>query len=57
MARFIERRNALPADVRIKLARDLAARLRTHVPGSEIGELSDEDVIVAVWENDSVSNG
>ena len=57
VSRFIERRNALPADVRIKLARDLSARLRSRVPGSEMSELSDEDVIVAVWENDSASNG
>lgn len=57
VVRFIERRNALPADVRIKLARDLSARLRSRVPGSEVSELSDEDVIVAVWENEAASKG
>lgn len=57
ISKFIERRNALPADVRIKLASDLSARLRSQIPGSEMSELSDEEVIVAVWENDSASNG
>jgi uncharacterized RDD family membrane protein YckC len=57
LSRFIERRNSLPPDVRLNLAKDLAARLRTHMPGSELAELPDEELISEVWKNLSSTNG
>jgi len=40
--KFIERRYMLPADVRVKLARDLASRIRSRLPGDALGHLDDE---------------
>jgi len=40
--KFIERRHMLPVDVRRKLARDLAARIRSRLPGDALGHLDDE---------------
>jgi len=43
--KFMERRVALPADVRKKLARDLAGRIRSRLPGDALGQLTDEQVL------------
>jgi len=45
LQRFMERRHALPPDVRHKLANDLARRIRARVPGDAIGDLPDERII------------
>ena len=72
VARFMERRESLPKDVRMNLARDLASRLRTHLAGSglagsgltgselarsELVELSDEDLIAHISRTLPDSNG
>jgi hypothetical protein len=57
IGRFLERRNSLPLDVRTNLAKDLAIRLRANMAGSELAELSDEDLISEVWKNLSAKNG
>jgi uncharacterized RDD family membrane protein YckC len=46
--RFLARREALPESVRLKLSRDLAARIRAQIPGDAASDLTDEALIEAV---------
>jgi len=45
IARFMDRRETLPIDVRNNLARDLADRLRSKMGGDSVGEISDEEIL------------
>ena len=45
--KFMQRRFTLPPDVRANLARDLASRIRSRMPGDTLGQMPDEAVLEA----------
>jgi len=45
IARFLERREGLPHQVRIELGRDLAGRLRSRMGADAASDMSDEDLL------------
>jgi uncharacterized RDD family membrane protein YckC len=54
--RFSERRESLPPDVRKKLAADLASRIRSRVANEKMADLSDEELIIAIYKQSDFSS-
>jgi uncharacterized RDD family membrane protein YckC len=47
--RFLSRKESLPPDVRAKLTKDLAARIRSKTAGASFEDVSDDELIRAAW--------
>jgi len=47
--RFLTRKDSIPEDVKIRLTKDLAARIRSKAYGISVDDLSDDELIQLAW--------